>query len=329
MLSTFTAARESLRERGFAVARKLMSVEAFDEIEQIVVADLMRHGLTDGTLGVYGQPRYVPVPEGDSSAGLDLCEINRSEQVEALFHSRDVLDLVAHLLGLASVDTIFIHPIKLVRGLPPTASDLHSPAGVHQDYPELQGSTRQLTMWIPLFPVAGDSGGLPIYPINRRRLLPLILAENPSGWEVDPIYLGDSFTPRLTRGDALIFSTFTPHGGSVNRGDGWRFSVECRFQPIGDPIAETNLKPFTSTSWDLHYRGWDKYSHYWRHRQPPSVPFDHSWERWRDITALQEAQRGNLRARVGLEIASQFGTDPEIVRAADSVLREWEDMRWF
>lgn len=28
------------------------------------------------------------------------------------------------------------------------------------------------------------------------------------------------------------------------------------------------------------------------------------------------------------EISSQFGTDAEIVRAADSVLPEWEDMRW-
>lgn len=319
------SARQSLREQGFAIARRLIHREAFGDITRMIVADLAAHALGDGSVGSGGQPRYVPAAGGDLSTGLDLVEVNRSEHVEALFHSRSVLEFVAHLLELDSLDAIFIHPVKLVRGLPPESSELHYPAGVHQDYPELQGSTRQLTMWVPLFPVTVESGGLPIYPIGNRRLLPLVLAENPSGWQVDPSHLGNAVVPSLAVGDALVFSTFTPHGGSVNRGEGWRFSVECRFQPIDDVIAETNLSPITAPTWDEHYRGWNKFAHYWRYSRPPTVAFDHSWERWRDLTALQEAQRGNPDARVGLEIARRFGTDPKIVDDVERVLREWED----
>jgi hypothetical protein len=55
---------------------------------------------------------------------------------------------------------------------------------------------------------------------------------------------------------------------------------------------------------------------------------DRSWERWRNVTALQEALRGNRDAVVGLKIARQFSTDAQIRCDVETVLSEWDEGGW-
>ena len=82
--------------------------------------------------------------------------------------------------------------------------------GIHQDFPELQGSSRQITVWAPFFYVDKGSGSLPVY--NKKKgetLLPLELAVNPSGWQVCSEVLGNKNVFELNPGDVLLFNTFT------------------------------------------------------------------------------------------------------------------------
>lgn len=188
---------------------------------------------------------------------------------------------------------------------------------VHQDFPELQGGKGQINCWIPMSDVSTDSGGLPVYEWARGRedAAPLVLTSaSLSGWMVDPDFLDAKTTPDLAVGDCLCFSAFTPHGGSTNSSGRLRFSVEVRAQYPGGSLCEPLLsRPSVGGQWTdletgtLSMLNLDSFS---------MIPFDDSWERWRDIAALS----GRFSAedsRRALEIAAEWGKST-VIRAAAS-----------
>lgn len=250
------------------------------------------------------QPHYLHAGDEENAhpAAAATMKILGREDFEAAVQSNRVTDVVAELLGVSEV---FVCPQKVFRALPPATSAFHDPAGVHQDYPELQGSLRQLTMWLPLTSADASTGALPVYPGSHRDgVLPLTLADNPSGWTIDPAFLAKPQVPGLLAGDAIVFTTFTAHGGATNMGTGWRLSIDLRFQPLEDPICDLALTlPGMPFGWDDLHRGWQEYAHYWARRCPSQVPFDPSWSKWRDLEALRVGRGGDPTAIPALLIA--------------------------
>jgi hypothetical protein len=317
--SKLDAAVASYNETGHAVVRSLLDLGRLGSIQETIAAQLRRTGVTDGTMTDRGQLRYEP-REDEEPLDFLLSSTARSQDLEALYHAPAVLDLVSALLG---DEEVFVHPLKHLRALPPDVSDLSFPAGEHQDFPELQGSLRQVTMWTPLFRASPSTGSLPVFLRGRETaVLPMKVADNPSGWAIDGAFLQGEARYDLAPGDVLVFNTLTPHGGSRNSGDGIRVSAEARFQPLSDPIVDGLLaKPLIAEDWDAHYEGWDAgLAHYWRERHPATVPFDDTWERWRDITAVDEARRGNEDAYQALQIAARFARNEPTRREAGRLL---------
>ena len=155
--------------------------------------------------------------------------------------------------------------------------------------------------------------------------MPLELEVNPSGWQVCSDVLGSKniFAPHP--GDVLLFNRFTPHGGATNTGEGWRCSIEARFQPLADPLASSNVaKPLLAQDWHVFCEDWNTWGFYWTDRHPPLVEFDPSWERWRDLTAIGEGGKGNNDSVVALEIAAQFRTSESIRSSAQRLLESFQ-----
>lgn len=315
--------REQYASRGHAFLPSLVDETRLRPIQDAITRHLVTRGLSDGTSTEMGQLKYVAGRE-ESVADVILSSTARMEALESIAQDGDVLAIVRHLIGC---NEIFVHPIKWIRVVPPEGSILSYPAGVHQDYPELQGSLRQLTLWISIFPSTDDSGGLPLYDRpSRRGVLPLELADNPSGWTIPEHYLEGRTAHEFGSGDAVAFNTLTPHGGARNTGAGWRASLEVRFQPLDDPISEHNLqRPVLADSWDDHYRDWTQYAYYWRERHPTPIQFDDTWERWRDLEAIESGMRGDEIAIVALEIAAQFARSSVVRDVAKSLLADLTD----
>lgn len=260
------------------------------------------------------------------TAGTSLLESWRSPVVEGIAHDPSLLRCVASILDVP-VERVFCHPNKVLRAVPPESLGRGvPPAGTHIDFIELQGSSNQITVWIPLAPVDEASGVLPMYETRGRfgEFPQLSLtSENLSGWEVSTSFIEEPVYEELDTGDALCFSTFTVHGGSKNLSSSFRTSLEIRYQPIDDPIAEPSLRPYVSSSWEEHYFGWgSEYRWYWKNCQPPSVPFDPCWERWRDVESLRTDIPLARRVRA-LEIASSFSPIAQIRDAAATQLAAW------
>ena len=264
---------QTYRDRGHTVIRNALNRTTLEEVQRSVAKRLISSGVSDGTYTEQGQLRHLE-RENEDPADLVLDETSRLKVVEPCFQDPN---LVKHIGELLDCDELFSHPLKWIRSLPPQESETSFPAGVHQDYMELQGSSRQLTMWAPVFPVSKVSGSFPLFNTDgTKSLLPMRLAENPSGWEVTSEALGERFVYDLDVGDVLIFNTFTPHGGATNSSDGIRVSIEARYQPLEDPMSASYLaRPVIRSDWDEHYVGWsDRWAHHWRDRHPATIPFD-------------------------------------------------------
>lgn len=145
--------------------------------------------------------------------------------------------------------------------------------------------------------------------LSETKLLPLVLSESgDSGWEVDPSVLKSAQHYSLEVGDCLVFTSFTPHGGSVNNTGRVRFSVELRAQCEGTELSRD--------LWErpLFGRDWDEVSEGARRLLDEGrfipVEFDRTWERWRDLAAIYSSP--SQASRRALEIASNFAPDMNV-----------------
>jgi hypothetical protein len=246
------------------------------------------------------------------------------EPLHRLAHAPRILDFVTRLLGAE----VLVHPQKVIRMIAPEDDDLliQNIAGPHQDFPELQGSPRQLTLWIPFHSVDSESGTLPIYPYSHRDgVRPLRLAANPSGWQADIDDLEPPVRLRLEPGDAILFTTYTVHGGARNLSDSYRMSMDVRYQPSADPVCESAFSlPGYRFGWEDIYRDWpagaDDLRYYWRRQSLNVQPHDSAWEGWRDRAAVAAGERGDEVALRALMIAAQRSADTALGKRAAELL---------
>ncbi|MEA3172003.1 MAG: hypothetical protein QOI97_4951, partial [Pseudomonas sp.] len=178
--------KDAYEREGYVVVRELLDRQKLALLAEKLIQQLRKHRITDGFTEI-GQPRFKEPEQADPDF-LKFVDVMRSELTEELFQAPKVIEVMKLLFD---TDEVFVHPIKWVRGLAPLDSSMHSSPGVHQDFPELQGSGQQITLWAPFFNVDEGSGSLPVYTKKPgETLLPLELALNPSGWQVCPDVLG-------------------------------------------------------------------------------------------------------------------------------------------
>ena len=149
------------------------------------------------------------------------------------------------------------------------------------------------------------------------------VAYGPGGMEVRSVegdsWVGDDFQ----LGDAVIFNTMTVHKAMPNLTDRLRISMDCRYQPAGDPITrdciELDGNPLT---WSSIYSGWRSSGrqYYWRSRKLNIVPFDWRYHEKRDALAIAAAKRGDRRCISSLQRIMVFDPDAKKRALAESLL---------
>ncbi|MGI5221334.1 phytanoyl-CoA dioxygenase family protein [Nocardia sp. CA-290969] len=305
----FVEAARIYREMGCVIVKDLVSPALVQRVQSRMIDALRAYAGWDGDILPGGLVSVGPDNYFDLARSIEriVSAGMADEEFERVLHGPVVNRLIRNLIG----DEVFVHPQKVPRILPPGDCPWLRPAGIHQDFPELQGSERQITVWFPLHDVDGTTGVLPVYPgMHRQGVLPLTLAENPSGWAISEELLPRAYLASMRAGDAIVFNTFTPHGGSVNTSGNLRMSIECRFQPLGDQISESAFElPGYSFGWDEIYRDWSTLGYYWEGRRPEVVPYDRRWEEWRERESIRMGRLALPEAHQALRLTMQWSRD--------------------
>merc|ERR1712217_445991 len=158
----------------------------------------------------------------------------------------------------------------------------------HQD----QGVTREeadesdiLTCWIPFVDVDATNGCMKIIPDCVDIGLLEHVKDPEYGTTIRPDLLPDKpqIDAAMKRGDILFMSKFTPHRSQLNRSDGIRWSIDCRFQKTGTPTGRPFWPEFVLRSKKNPASVQDSYEEWcrrWIHDLDAS-----KGERWHRVTS--------------------------------------------
>lgn len=283
-------ARTDLLEQGYHVARGLLDSGEVGQLRATLLLEAGRAGwLSPGSDPAEGLPGEFRAH--DESDPDDYMPVYRNVQATEAFHALGRSPHIQALVSQMLSEEVFSLPSKIARfnfpDVPPTAP--------HQDYYYVQGSTDTITSWIPLGPCRAGGGRLVVLA-GSHLLGPLPPLPNPDmgGFWIDTDDLGCSwhggdFEP----GDVLLFHSLTVHAAEPNTSGRVRASIDCRWQPVADPVDERSLQPhyLPDATWEELYEGWDSEAHqgYWHDLPLTIVP------RSRDVRTLADRARTSSR----------------------------------
>ena len=173
-----------------------------------------------------------------------------------------LLDAVGSIIG----PEIYSNPTQHVRMKPPEAltplnpDTGHAQLGAtpwHQDngvVTEDADGTDILTVWIPVWDADDTAGCLHLVPRSHAEGLnqhcPGGTATSPAGLHMpDHLFrVGDSVTVPMRRGSVLFMHRLTCHGSLPNRSNRVRWSLDLRYNPIGQPTGREAFPGFVARS---------------------------------------------------------------------------------
>ena len=183
--------------------------------------------------------------------GMDIMHY-RGRAMFAFLRNENLLDLLESLLG----PELICNPIQHLRAKPPQAYEnregpsFHN-APWHQDagvmMPEAEGSD-VVTCWLPLAEATVETGCMEVLPglVETGYLRHLAAGGTTIAPEAMPQI--EPFPLECKRGDVVLMSRFTPHRSTPNYSDQCRWSLDLRYQPIGQHTGRTGHPDFVARS---------------------------------------------------------------------------------
>ena len=242
---------------------------------------------------------------------------------EALHRLRTHPNVLA-LFGGIFGEPALAHPMFVQRNIFPQSESFDFTTGEHQDKVHIGGATSH-AMWVPLGDCPREKGALAVAAGSHRAgVLDTRVGNGAGGMDICVPIPGEWVSGSFKAGDVLIFSDTTVHRALPNRTRELRQSFDARYQPASQPVAETNMPPYSGCgTWEEVYAGWssDNQKYYWEALSPNVVPFDRSYYERRDRMAFAMAESGDATARDALLRIVQRDPNAEKRRRAEELLQ--------
>jgi ectoine hydroxylase-related dioxygenase (phytanoyl-CoA dioxygenase family) len=207
-----------------------------------------------------------------------------------------VTDLFTRIFG----EPALAHPMFVQRNIFPQAGSFDFTTGMHQDRVHIGGAT-SYALWMPLGDCPREKGALAVAAGSHTKgILETRVGSGAGGMDIAVPIPGTWVTGAFRAGDALIFQDVTVHKALRNRTREIRMSFDARFQPVSQPVADTNMVPYAGCgTWEDVYAGWKRTDgqYFWKDLTLDIVPLDRSHYERRDAQALEMAERGDRQAR--------------------------------
>ena len=278
MVTLQSSVREQFEELGYVVVKGILDLD--EDIQPVMkeyaeLLDLLaKRWHSEGKISsTYEQlpfgTRLACVASEASEAGLMYTEyfdismsrpvitadtpIHVGRAVFNLLRSPRLLDGVEYFIG----SEIYSNPIQHVRIKPPQRllSDglknhgLAAATPFHQDIstviPEAD-DTNMLTVWVPITEATPENGCLSVVPRSHKGELTLQCL---TGSNFPDGFIATKRVPLpMSPGDVLYMHKRTIHGALPNISDDVRFSLDLRYNPIGQPTGRPWFPGFVARS---------------------------------------------------------------------------------
>lgn len=243
------------------------------------------------------------------------------EELHRLRTHPKVIDLFSRIFG----EPALAHPMFVQRNIFPQSGAFDFTTGVHQDRVHIGGAT-SYALWMPLGDCPREKGALAVAAGSHTQgILETKVGTGAGGMDIAVPIPGTWVTGAFQAGDALIFQDMTVHKALPNRTNEIRMSFDARFQPASQPVADTNMAPYSGCgTWEDVYAGWSSTEgqYYWKDLALDVVPLDRSHYERRDAQAFEMARRGDKTARDAILRIIQRDSSAEKRAKAEKLLAE-------
>ncbi len=252
-------------------------------------------------------------------------DIWRDESLHRLRTHPDILAFFERIFA----EPALVHPMFVQRNIFPRQGSFDFTTGIHQDKVHIGGATN-FALWMPIGDCPREKGALAVAAGSHKAgILETKVGSGAGGMDICVEIPGEWVTGAFRAGDALVFADTTVHRALPNRTRELRQSFDARYQPASQPIAETNMRPYSGCgTWEEVYEGWSStdQQYYWRARDPDVVAFDTSHYERRDEMAFAMAERGDRQARDALLRIIQRDANPQKRARAEGLVRALDGM---
>ena len=267
-------------EDGYLVLRGLLDPERdlaplrgeYESLLDDVAARLQRDGVVSSTYAdlAFGERFCALVTEmgGALMNHLDICLPQKGVTADTPVHcGPGAFGLLTNPRLLDAVETIvgpeiYSNPTQHVRIKPPESFLTHDGTIVpeicqtiwHQDLgtvmPEADES-RILTVWIPVTRATKENGCMLVAPGSHKGGLATHCHDPRASYSRQAIperLVGDRIPLEMDPGDVLFLTKLTKHASLPNLSQDIRWSVDLRYQPIGEPTGRSWFPGFVARS---------------------------------------------------------------------------------
>ena len=235
------ALRAMMRRDGYIFLRRLLNRSDVEGVRcALLHAIAAHHWLAEGSAPLEARPDPVERIENTDPYWGGAHAVQSLECFHQLAHDKRLVETMEALIG----EQVLVHPRKIPRIIWPNQDDRITPP--HQDFTHVGGTVDFFTCWIPLSDCPARQGGLCVLPgsqIGGVRPMEQASGAGATRSLVDSD-AHDWATIGYEAGDVLIFHSMTVHASMANRTDRLRLSMDCRYQPISEPVTRWSLGPF-------------------------------------------------------------------------------------
>jgi ectoine hydroxylase-related dioxygenase (phytanoyl-CoA dioxygenase family) len=316
------ALKQRLDDQGYLFVRGLLPADVILDVRRRLLEKAAAGGWMDTTRAIEdGIADLSAACKDPEAAYMDVFRgMWEDEELHRLRTHPDVLAFFERLFG----EPALAHPMFVQRNIFPKHGDFDFTTGSHQDKVHIGGATNH-ALWMPLGDCPREKGALAVAATSHRAgVLDTKVGGGAGGMDISVDIPGQWVTGAFKAGDALIFTDTTVHRALPNRTNELRQSFDARYQPVSQPIAEPNMRPYSGCgSWEEVYAGWAStdQQYYWRDLNPTIVEFDTSYYERRDRMAFEMAERGDLQARDALLRIVQRDANAEKRARAERLVR--------
>ena len=271
--------------------------------------------------------------EGDRKYTEIYHKVQKLEALHRSGHWPVTLEMIEKIMGRPAMP----FPHQVVRLWFPKYTKYTTP--IHQDFVHFQGHFNNLTVWAPVGDCPIELGGLAVIPGSHKigKVLEHHFALGAGGLNIHieeevtryPELSSGWYTTNYELGDALIFPALTIHKALPNHTeDQMRVSLDNRYNPVGEPIAEHMLLPHLNNNgeltWEQIYENWqsDELKYYWQKCDNPLVPAITDFYAKGFADAVELARAGDAHAILRLKTIANNDPDTPNGVTAIGVLKE-------
>ncbi len=323
LLTDGPALRARLDQDGYLFIRGLLPRDTILNVRARLLAKAAQGGWLDPDSpvdsGIANQAAACKDPEER------YMRVFRGLWMDEALHRLRIHPTVTALFSRIFGEPALAHPMFVQRNIFPQSGDFDFTTGIHQDRVHIGGAT-SYALWMPLGDCPREKGALAVAAGSHTTgILETKVGSGAGGMDIAVPIPGTWVTGAFQAGDALIFADVTVHKALPNRTREIRMSFDARFQPVSQPVADTNLVPYSGCgTWEEVYAGWQspEGQYYWRDLALTPVPLDRSHYERRDAMAFDMAERGDRAARDAiLRIIQRDRSEEKRARAAQLLER--------